>query len=223
MLQIKWWKDGFYILEDERVRQFLIPGEKEALLIDTGFADSHVLEAARQVTDLPLKVVLTHGDPDHAGGLADFASCCLHEKDWPLLDGRVKTEPLREGDVLPYGAYKWEVMEIPGHTYGSVALIDWEKKLLLPGDTVQKEGPIYMFGPHRNLDLYIESLERLLKIRDRIETILPCHHACPITPDWIEKNLLDARALRNGELTGEPHPFMPCRTYSGRWTTFYGE
>ena len=54
-----------------------------------------------------------------------------------------------------------------GHTYGSVALIDWEKKLLLPGDTVQKEGPIYMFGLHRNLDLYIESLERLLKIRDR--------------------------------------------------------
>ena len=79
MLQIKWWKDGFYILEDERVRQFLIPGEKEALLIDTGFADSHVLEAARQVTDLPLNVVLTHGDPDHAGGLADFASCCLQE------------------------------------------------------------------------------------------------------------------------------------------------
>ena len=60
-----------------------------------------------------------------------------------------------------------------------MALIDWEKKLLLPGDTVQKEGPIYMFGLHRNLDLYIESLERLLKIRDRIETILPLPSCLP--------------------------------------------
>ena len=113
------------------------------------------------------------------------------------------------------------MIEIPGHTYGSVAFVDWEKKLLLPGDSVQKDGPIYMFGEHRNLDLYLESQRKLLGIMDRIETVLPCHHDCPITPDYIGKNLQDAEALKNGLLPGEKHPFMPCRTYHGTWTDFY--
>ena len=50
--------ENFYILDDGRVRQFLITGEDEALLIDTGFEDSHVYEAVRKITDLPVRVVL---------------------------------------------------------------------------------------------------------------------------------------------------------------------
>ena len=40
----------FYIIDDGRVRQFLIIGEDEALLIDTGFEDSHVYEAVRKIS-----------------------------------------------------------------------------------------------------------------------------------------------------------------------------
>lgn len=61
------------------------------------------------------------------------------------------------------------------------------------GDSVQKAGPIFMFGSHRNLDLYIE------------------------------RNLEDALALKNGELTGEKHPYLPCCSYEGKWTEFYYE
>lgn len=78
-----------------------------------------------------------------------------------------------------------------------------------------------MFGEHRNLDLYIKSQKKLLGLQDKIETILPCHHEYPIDPSFIEKNLLDAEALRRGELEGEKHPFMPCYSYKGRWTEFY--
>ena len=56
---------------------------------------------------------------------------------------------------------------------------------------------------------------------DRFETIYPCHHACPVTPDFIGKNRRDAEALRAGTLPSEPTPGMPCRTYHGRWTDFY--
>ena len=59
---------GLYALEDERVRQFLVIGEERALLFDAGFADSGVLETVRALTDLPIDVVMTHGDPDHSGG-----------------------------------------------------------------------------------------------------------------------------------------------------------
>ena len=87
--------------------------------------------------------------------------------------------------------------------------MDREKKLLLPGDSVQKEGPIFMFGAHRNLDLYIESQKKLCGIADQAVTILPCHHDCPIGPEYMEKNLKDAIDLKAGKLKGKKHPFMP--------------
>ena len=187
----------------------------------TGFADSHVAEAARKITRLPLTVVLTHGDPDHAGGLDAFRSARLHPADWRLVTAQVRLEPLKEGDVFECGAYRLETIEIPGHTYGSVAFFDREKKLLLPGDSVQKDGPIYMFGNHRNLDLYIESQKKLLALADHVETILPCHHDRPIDPGYIEKNLKDAIDLREGRLAGVKHPTLPCCSYKGKWTEFY--
>ena len=215
--------ENFYILDDGRVRQFLITGDDEALLIDTGFEDSHVYEAVRKITDLPVRVVLTHGDVDHAGGLKDFWKCCLHKADWHLVKGDIELEPLSEGDVFVCGGYRFETIEIPGHTYGSVAFIDREKKLLLPGDSVQKAGPIFMFGSHRNLDLYIESQKKMCALADQVETILPCHHEYPIGPEYIGRNLEDALALKNGELTGEKHPYLPCYSYKGKWTEFYYE
>ena len=223
MTEIKLFMDHFYILEDGRVRQFLIVGEQQALLIDTGFEDSGVYQAVREVTDLPVQVLLTHGDRDHTGGLKDFGSCYPNQKDWHLLDSRIAVKDLREGDVFRCGHFCLEVLEIPGHTYGSVAFLDREKKLLLPGDSVQKEGPIFMFGAHRNLDLYIESQKKLCGLADQAETILPCHHDCPVGPEYMEKNLKDAIDLRAGILKGKKHPFMPCYSYKGRWTEFLYE
>ena len=221
MIQVQKFWDGLSILYDGMVRQFLFTGEGEALLVDTGFAHSQVLAAVRTVTDAPVKVILTHADPDHAGGLGDFGEAWLHEKDWPLVKGDVKLHPLQEGDVFTCGDYRLETIEIPGHTYGSVAFVDWAKKLLLPGDSVQKEGPIYLFGAHRNVGLYVESERKLLDRAAEFETILPCHHACPIGPEWIGRNLEDAVALKAGQLPSTPEPGMPCRTYRGRWTQFY--
>ena len=95
--------ENFNILDDGRVRQFLITGEGEALLIDTGFEDSRVYEAVRKITELPVRVILTHGDVDHAGGLRDFGKCCLHKADWHLIEGNIELEPLSEGDVFACG------------------------------------------------------------------------------------------------------------------------
>ncbi len=221
MVQTRLVRENFYCIEDERVRQFLITGKEESILIDTGFADSHVADAVKSVTDTPVKVLLTHADRDHIGGLSDFEEVYLNEKDWGLVSIPIRLRDLCEGDCFSCGGYRLEVVSIPGHTYGSVAFVDWENRLLLPGDSVQKEGPIYMFGPHRNLDLYIESLRKLLPIADKIDTILPCHHECPIDSGYIMKNLQDALALREGKLEGEKHPSLPCSTFRGIWTQFY--
>lgn len=212
---------GLYALEDERVRQFLVIGEERALLFDAGFADSGVLETVRALTDLPIDVVMTHGDPDHSGGLADFGSCRMNAGDWLLVkDESIKLAPLNEGEIVACGGYRFRVIAIPGHTAGSLAFYDEAKEILLAGDSVQSGGPIFMFGGHRDLDAYIASLEKLEQLIPANVTVLPCHSACPIDAGFITRDLADARALRDGALASDPHPALPCRVYHGEATDF---
>ena len=52
------YRENFYILDDGRVRQFLITGTDKALLLDTGFPDSHVWETVRSLTDGPVTILI---------------------------------------------------------------------------------------------------------------------------------------------------------------------
>lgn len=77
--------DTYLLSEYRLVNMFLAVGEKRAALIDTGGGIGPLREDVRALTDLPLVVLLTHGDPDHWGGAGAFGEAYLHEADW---DGR---------------------------------------------------------------------------------------------------------------------------------------
>ena len=72
----------YYWLGLANVYMFLIVGGEKALLIDTGYVITHAVDYVRQVTDLPVMVVCTHGHFDHIGGNADFDTVYMPEKDW---------------------------------------------------------------------------------------------------------------------------------------------
>lgn len=54
---------------------YLLLGEDRALLIDTGFGMSKLDEALKEITDLPITVVNTHGHYDHVGTAVISAIC----------------------------------------------------------------------------------------------------------------------------------------------------
>jgi glyoxylase-like metal-dependent hydrolase (beta-lactamase superfamily II) len=51
---------------------YVVEGESFAALIDTGIGMGNMLGDVRKLTDKPLKVLLTHGHPDHCGGVYAF-------------------------------------------------------------------------------------------------------------------------------------------------------
>lgn len=74
--------DGFVM------HMYLVIGEKKAALIDTGYGLSGQLrDKVESITDKPVEVLLTHSDPDHAGGAAQFDEICMSEKERKLLEG----------------------------------------------------------------------------------------------------------------------------------------
>lgn len=63
----------------------LVIGETKTLLVDTGMGFGDLESEVRQLSDLPLIVVNTHGHPDHAGGNANFPRVFLPEQDRAIM------------------------------------------------------------------------------------------------------------------------------------------
>lgn len=65
---------------------YLVVGSKKALLIDTGFGLCDLNELIKEITPLPVTVVLTHGHPDHAMGAYQFEEVYLNYKETDLFN-----------------------------------------------------------------------------------------------------------------------------------------
>lgn len=72
----------YYWLGIADVYAYLILGRERGLLIDTCYSITHISEYVKQVTDLPIDVVNTHGHFDHIGGNSEFEQVYMSKKDW---------------------------------------------------------------------------------------------------------------------------------------------
>lgn len=154
---------GSWRIEDSGVRFFLLTGTERALLVDSGRSVHNARDIAAGLTDLPLSLLNTHGDMDHVGSNAQFAAFYMHhdeEENFRRGERGGEILPVREGDVLDLGERELEILHLPGHTPGSIALLDRSRRVLISGDPIQ-DGWIFMFGRFRNMEQYIRSLEHL--------------------------------------------------------------
>ena len=161
------------------VNMYLVVGRDKALLIDTGNPGNISPEEIKALTPLPLLVVNTHAHPDHSGSNNAFGKVYIHEAD--LESGKrysgdnVELIPIKEGYVFDLGGKKLEVIEVRGHTPGSICLLDAQDKLLFGGDTANTE--TWAQISNVPLETYKKSMERLLKWKDQYDLLLPGHNA----------------------------------------------
>jgi glyoxylase-like metal-dependent hydrolase (beta-lactamase superfamily II) len=168
---------------------YLLEGQDRALLIDALTGAGNLRAFCRELTDLPLTLVNTHGHLDHAGGNFDFGECYIHPDDIPLVyeietaarmgfvtgmmkttdrnlflseadftgSRPIKTLPLTDGYIFDIGGRKIEVIAVPGHTRGTIVLLDRGTGLLFSGDACNVN--TLLFLPHStSIEEYRESL-----------------------------------------------------------------
>jgi len=74
---------------------------------------------------------------------------------------------LEDGDVIDLGDRSFEVIHVPGHSPGSIALWEAASGILFSGDAVY-DGPLVDDAFHSCADDYIESMEKLKKLPVRL-------------------------------------------------------
>jgi len=203
-------------IEDNGVRSFLFAGTEKALLVDSGRGTGNIKEVVEGLTKLPVMLVNTHADGDHLGCNKLFEKAYMHPAEFDryhqAMGREFAAEPLWEGDIIDLGGRCFEVLLIPGHTPGSIALLDAENKILIGGDSVQA-GTIYMFGAGRNIDAYIYSMAELANMRESFDTIYPSHGAFPVDAGIIDGLITGAEQIRDGKIKGEKADDRPADLY----------
>ena len=130
---------------------------KDCLVIDTGLQDDQLVEFLKQHNLNPVAVVLTHGHPDHAAGVAalrqNFSDIkvCIHKLDADMLTaeqsnfgllmgGASSTGPadllLDEQDIIEQAGIKLHVLHTPGHTSGGICLYSEDEGIVFTDDTL---------------------------------------------------------------------------------------
>ncbi len=199
--------DWIYAIDQQMVRAFVLVGKKRALCIDAGVTKTDWMDWIRKVTDLPVSICLTHSDGDHTANLSCFDEAWVHPSELPYLKktAGVHFQLLAEGDQLDLGGKCLTVLECPGHTPGSIALLEEREKILFSGDTVSL-GPVYMFGEKRDMGKYLETLGRLQAMAEdgQFREVYPCHNRCPIGTETIGDLIRCAEGILDGSISGEP-------------------
>ena len=193
-------------IEDNGVRFFVLEGTEKALLIDSGMNTPDAGEIAKKITKKPLELLNTHADVDHISGNGAFDSCYMcaaEEENYRAHGAKGNIRAIKEGDVIDLGDRPLEIIEIPGHTPGSIAILDINSRILISGDSVQN-GIIFMFGQFRNMENYVGSLKKLMTFTDRFDSIWPSHGDIPVTPDLIPKLIGYAETILAGKAEGQP-------------------
>ena len=205
MSEIIQMNENTWRIEDGMVRMFLLTGTREALLVDSGMNTPNAKEIAESITDLPVKLINTHADGDHISGNEAFGQFYMHPMEEANYRFRGRTGtilPVQQGDILDLGDRPLEIIDLPGHTPGSIGILDVKNKVLIGGDSIQ-DGRIFMFGEHRNLPDYIMSMEKLSAYEGRFDEVYASHSTVSVKPDIIPKLIAGAKKILSGEATGE--------------------
>jgi len=197
--------DNTWRIEDNGVRFFLLAGTEKALLIDSGMNTPNAKQIAASITNLPVMLLNTHGDPDHISGNGSFDCFYMHpdeEDNYRAHGGTGSILPVNDKDIIELGNRPLKILFIPGHTPGSIAVLDVNYRVLISGDSIQ-DGNIFMFKERRNLSLYVESLRKLSKYIDEFDTIYPSHGSFPIYPKLIASLIEGAEQIISGTARGK--------------------
>ena len=183
---------------------YLLEGEEKAMLIDTGSGEGDIRAVVQEITDKEIMVINTHGHFDHTGGNSCWSDAWmtreaavhakepfdLLHKEWfesqPYPDYRIHY--LKDADQIDLGERVVEVISIPAHSEGSIALLDRNTRYLFVGDEIES-GQVIWFVRNQAVslkelaDAHKKNMEKLKTRRKEYDLIWPAHNGMPLHPD----------------------------------------
>ena len=229
--------DHVWLLDDNHAATcYVVAGTKQAAVIDTSLGMSNIRAVAEALTPLPLVCINTHGHGDHMGGNWAFDKAYMNLADLPLAEESINHpemqaamkqfgikfppfENIEDGQVFDLGGVEPEAIHFPGHTAGEIVLLDRKDRILFAGDGMVQHLWLQL-EESLPVRTQIESMERLLPLRDQFDTILHGHCQAPYGIELFDTMLAALKDLEAGNTENDidyeyfgqvckAHPYQP--------------
>lgn len=182
--------ENTYIVSDET---------GECIIIDPGCENNREKEELRSeiVKSVlkPVRVVNTHCHIDHILGNAFIKKTfsiplLIHRLELPLLNSASQQRIIfglesdesavpdlfaEEGDRINFGSSELEVLHIPGHSPGSIALVNRPEKIAIVGDVLFRGSIGRSDLPGGDFDILIKNIKEKLLVLSSDTVIYPGH------------------------------------------------
>lgn len=125
---------------------------------------------------------------------------------------------LPEEGYFELGDRRVTIIETPGHTRGSICLLDEKNKWCFSGDTNCPDGVLLMFPESTSVETYLDTIQSLKRhvLEGHIELFYPAHQTAPIAPDILERYIEGCLRLLSGEI---PEEVVKCGLINAETTT----
>lgn len=188
------------------------PGSPGCVVVDPGPADEAHLRRLADNGPIAL-VLLTHGHPDHADGVArlhDMVGAPVLAADRGMGSGGAG---LRDGEVVSAAGLDIRVLSTPGHTADSLCFLieDDDGRAILTGDTVLGAGTTVVAHPDGTLRQYLDSLRGLVDLPPNT-AVLPGHGPEHADIATLAASYLDHRRARLAQVRSALDRLGPAAT-----------
>lgn len=191
---------------------YILLGDSKAIMFDTGSGENDAVNGLKikpiidQITELPTTLILSHFHFDHNQNIGEFDSVAFPDLSF-LRESVTETdvynftsEDLFLGNFpssvqvtdwypvntdIDLGNRIIQLVNIPGHTDESVALIDKTNKLAFLGDFLYN-GALFAFN-NEDISSYKESVEHLISILPNDYKLYGAHGTPEIAYNQLEK------------------------------------
>ena len=192
-LYIREVRPGIWLMDEaHEATGYLVTGKDRACVIDTMNGYCNLRKAVRELTDLPVTVVNTHGHGDHIFGNMYFdEEAYLHPADMEMVrmftESPEADEYIREqggkmpgfksilpGETIDLGGRTLEVYGLPGHTPGGILLLLKEDRVLFTGDSINHHLWMQLDGC-LPLHEFVKELDKIMFLEEKADIILHGH------------------------------------------------